>query len=157
MKNRVGILLLLAALLPVHSFAYDGRYKGQYECNCDWWIMGGGGGDVPTPLGMINQRVELADGERYSLIGWIRVDGNQLFFEADLDQQPWLARKKSPEGTYYPLFTKDRIKLKNYADLRVRLIAEANGFVKKISRKEMQFTYQIWLYPLLEPTQVDMY
>jgi hypothetical protein len=70
------------------------------------------GGEIPVPFGGVNQRVELADGEEYFLVGTIvniqAQDGVfQPYLKVDLDQHPWLANAHRVAFPYYPIASSD--------------------------------------------------
>jgi hypothetical protein len=57
---------------------------------------------IPFPFCVAEQRFELADGEKYLLPGWFRLDSRyQLIFQVDLKSAPHLASKKRLESPYY--------------------------------------------------------
>ncbi|MFL5815356.1 MAG: hypothetical protein ACJ763_17400 [Bdellovibrionia bacterium] len=73
---------------------------------------GHGGGEVPNPLLTINQHVELAPGEFYSLYGTIVAGSDNPnatsatsvpMFAIDLQQHPWLANVQRARAPYYYL------------------------------------------------------
>jgi hypothetical protein len=67
-------------------------------------IGGNGGEGVPTLNDLSSIKVELADGEAYTLAGNIAflADG-QPYLKVDLKQQPWLANSKRISFPYYAL------------------------------------------------------
>ena len=78
---------------------------------CQFSIPGHGGGGVPTPFA-VNQHVELAIGEFYSLYGTIiagsdspnATSANAVpMFAVDLEQHPWLANAQRARAPYYYL------------------------------------------------------
>lgn len=60
----------------------------------------GGPGDVPTPF-ITDHKLELAEGETYDLVGRFVVREGNLWFNVDLEMQPWLANQKRKEFPYY--------------------------------------------------------
>jgi hypothetical protein len=73
---------------------------------------GHGGGEVPNPLLTLNQHVELAPGEFYSLYGTIVAGSDNPnataasavpMFAVDLQQHPWLANVQRVRAPYYYL------------------------------------------------------
>jgi hypothetical protein len=90
------------------------------------------GGEIPTPLGLPNQKVELADGEVYTLVGKIQVSGKFAFFEVDLGEQPWLASRNRSASPYYLLDGGASV-WNEYDKSSVRLSALAKGNVLQSS------------------------
>jgi hypothetical protein len=86
------------------------------------------GGDVPIPYSLTNQRVELADGEVYTLDGMVVFSGGRPYFEVDLSEHPWLANAKRRGSPLYPV-TGSASSWKRYEGMRVRLQAMAKGEV----------------------------
>lgn len=70
----------------------------------------GGGGEVPSPFSTLNQLVELASGEIYSLVGTV-VSGPGLtkvsqvipYLQIDFKEQPWLGTATRRADPNYPL------------------------------------------------------
>jgi hypothetical protein len=74
----------------------------------DWPIgIDGGGGEMPTPFQILNQRVELADGEFYILEGQVvslQLNGvDTPYLAIDLQEQSWLANNYRQNFPYYQL------------------------------------------------------
>lgn len=73
--------------------------------------VGGGGVDVPTPFESTNRKVELSDGEDYTLEGyvvnfdpgWDSLNLVRAFLRVDFDRHPWLASAKRKGQPYYAL------------------------------------------------------
>lgn len=70
----------------------------------------GGGGEIPNPLLTVNQHVELAPGEFYTLIGTVMAGSDNLnataansvpMFVVDLREHPWLANVRRVRSPYY--------------------------------------------------------
>ena len=61
------------------------------------------GGEIPWPFQTANQVVELADGERYVLMGRVLLIGSEPHFVVDLNQHPWLANSRRRADSSYPL------------------------------------------------------
>jgi hypothetical protein len=103
----------------------------------------GGGGEIPNPLLSINQHVELAVGEFYSLIGTVIAGSDNPnataansvpMFAVDLQQHPWLANVQRVRSPYYFLsggwpfwgrYLQKRVLITVQA--RVTLITRPNG------------------------------
>jgi hypothetical protein len=94
----------------------------------------GGGGNVPDPLAVYNEHVELADGEYYLLVGRIRIapalQGSsrklQAYLAVDLKAHPWLANKKRRDFALYPI-EGSVAAWKSYEGMRVKLAARARS------------------------------
>ncbi len=106
-----------------------------------------GGGDVGTPFSGANQKVELADGEHYNLIGTIRIWRDTPHFEVDLTQHPWLASARRSQMPFYPLQGAATY-WRRFENMRVKLVVEANGMIVMSGNRG---DYVIALYPLLDP------
>jgi hypothetical protein len=88
----------------------------------------GGGGGVPSPfVESSNRRVELADGEMYTLQGKVVFDSNDVaFFWVDLEKHPWLANAHRQQNPYYRLIgSKDQ--WREYNEKSIQLICIARG------------------------------
>ncbi len=110
----------------------------------------GMGGEIPTPFDNVNLKVELADGESYSLLGRILIlrfpsEGGEErpYFEVDLEDHPWLATSARKAMPLYPLlgsvdsyrqFDKKRVRFNGTAQSKVRLV-EGNRVVHEVSLK----------------------
>ncbi|MEK6706758.1 MAG: hypothetical protein AABZ06_13320 [Bdellovibrionota bacterium] len=97
-----GLLICLTNLSVSHSGSYtDSRYRPDTG-------GGGGGGEIPSPFSY-NQKVELADGEYYVLVGQVKILPSKYplqyraVFMVDFDQHPWLANYKRVKEPFYPL------------------------------------------------------
>jgi hypothetical protein len=88
----------------------------------------GGGGEIPFPFGVVNQRLELADGELYALIGTVVFEGGTPFLEVDLDKHPWLANDRRLNDSRYPLECVG-VNWRDFEGMKVRLFVEAHGKV----------------------------
>src|SRR6202022_3622174 len=62
-----------------------------------------GGGGVPNPFTNINQHVELAVGEMYSLVGTVVTKSSVPYLAIDLKEHPWLANGVRKQDPYYQL------------------------------------------------------
>jgi len=81
-------------------------------CSCAYYPDHGGGGEVPTPHSLaINEHVELASGEYYSLYGMVTsgptlsasVVDSVPMLAVDLQQHPWLASAARSRFPFYRL------------------------------------------------------
>lgn len=63
---------------------------------------GGNGNDMPAPFLAINQKVELADGERYVLAGRILEKDGFFYFRPDFGRHSWLSNGRRMQWPYYP-------------------------------------------------------
>ena len=90
------------ALLSVFSgsYVFAGPFPSEYACI----EPEGPGGEVPDPHLSSNSKVELADGEVYTLFGTVFFghDGNP-YMEVDLKKHPWLANARRKANPIYPL------------------------------------------------------
>ncbi len=113
----------------------------------------GGPGDVPTPF-ISNEKVELADGENYTLIGKFIVRDGNLWFQVDLDAHPWLANQKRKEFPFYRVIG-TRVDLEPVvvrAD-RVQAVVKAEG---SIIERDLRPSFRIGLEVLESPTVPTM-
>ncbi|MCM2278232.1 MAG: hypothetical protein NDJ89_09170 [Oligoflexia bacterium] len=108
---------------------------------------GGGSGEVPTPLEIYNQKVELADGERYILIGNVVLaeegrDRWKAYFEIDFAEHPWLATEKRKKSPFYPL--EGPISYwKQFRGLRIKMPCEARGIILQREGREPEYAIQL--------------
>jgi hypothetical protein len=86
------------------------------------------GGEIPWPFQVSNQAVELADGERYLLMGSVEVTDGKAYFLVDLQKHAWLAGSRRKANPRYPLKGDETYWLQ-YAGKRVRLVAMAKWIV----------------------------
>jgi hypothetical protein len=86
------------------------------------------GGEIPWPFQVSNQAVELADGERYLLMGEIEVVEDKAFFIVDLERHAWLNGARRKANPRYPL-KGNATDWSKYAGKRVRLVAMAKWIV----------------------------
>jgi hypothetical protein len=95
------------------------------------FARGGGGGGVPSPfVENSNRKVELADGEMYTLDGKVVFDNNDTpWFWVDLAKHPWLANQKRQQNPYYRLLgSKDQ--WRDYNDKAIELTCIAHVVVE---------------------------
>ena len=101
-----------------------------------------GGGGIPSPfVETSNRKVELADGEMYTLQGKIVFDSNDTpWFWVDLAKHPWLANQKRQAAPYYRLQGL-RDQWRPYNEKSVQLICFAHtvmsGMVSEIQISEV--------------------
>lgn len=112
---------------------------------------GGGGGDVPTPFLSANTKVELADGEVYTLIGHIRLIRSIPYLEVDLNEHGWLAGAKRKAEPFYPLEASPSY-WAQFEDARVKLTVEAHGVAVVVGERAV---YALTLQPLVEPVLLE--
>lgn len=112
----------------------------------------GGPGDVPTPF-TSNQKVELAEGETYTLIGRFVVREGNLWFNVDLDAHPWLANQKRKEFPFYRV-SGTRVDLEPVVVRaeKVQAVMKADGLI--LERGDHP-TYRIGLEVLEQPVFPD--
>jgi hypothetical protein len=111
---------------------------------------GGGSGDSPTPFKNTNQRVELADGESYSLVGQVIFWRGNAYFEVDLKEHPWLANKKRIARPYYEIEGSVSY-LKRFDRVRIKFFAEARSVIRQDDSREGEYYPEIILSPLADP------
>jgi hypothetical protein len=90
---------------------------------CQSWAAKGGGGEAPRGLTR-DTRVELADGEKYILSGFIEVSGGEVYLAIDFRAQPWLANKARLRDPFYQI-EDSADQWRKYAGREVTLIAVA--------------------------------
>jgi hypothetical protein len=105
---------------------------------------GPGGGGMPTPFGDSNIRVELADGELYTLDGRVVLVQTQLgaiaaYFEVDLNKQDWLANQTRRQEPYYLLQGKlsfwrqlNQQNIELTATAQVRILPDEHGVPQQV-------------------------
>ncbi len=108
----------------------------------------GGPGDVPTPF-TSNQKVELAEGETYTLIGRFVVREGNLWFNVDLEAHPWLANQKRKDHPYYRV-SGTRVDLEPIVVRaeKVQAVMKADGLILERGDQPM---YRIGLEVLEQP------
>lgn len=119
----LGILAAVSVTVPHVARAADGAESADADYSVDsskgevrQCIQPGGGGhgggEVPNPLLTLNQHVELAAGEFYSLYGTVIAGSGSPnataatsvpMFAVDLEQHPWLANVQRARAPYYYL------------------------------------------------------
>lgn len=108
----------------------------------------GGGGEIPTPL-TSNQKVELADGENYYLVGTVVYLNDQPLFKVDLEVHSWLASEVRKNNPYY-LLESWSLDWKRYENLRMRVLVRAHGNIIKVNDV---YQYVISLFPMEAPVR----
>lgn len=108
---------VVSALLIGASIAISGPAFGR---------LPGGGGGVPSPFADSNRKVELADGELYTLDGKVVFDSNgEAQFWVNLAKHPWLANKSRVAYPFYKLVG-PASQWKKYNEKSVRLMCIAH-------------------------------
>jgi hypothetical protein len=118
------------------------------------------GGEVPIPFEDSNQRVELADGEIYTLIGRVRFQLDTPYLEVDLGQHPWLANSKRKLSPVYPIDVSPSLPVdwKVLEGKLVKSYMRARGFITKLEFRpgvEPRLEYRIGLEAMLNPIQMN--
>lgn len=142
-REFLGVFLAGALLLLAGFTVRADEIRGS---------AGGGGGEIPTPFEAYNQKVELADGEAYVLVGRVVIDNiapdgstserMRAFFEIDLNEHPWLGNTKRKMRPFYPL--EGAVSTwRRYNGMRVKLPCIAVGGV--VYTPGQQAEYVIWL------------
>ena len=104
----------------------------------------------PSPFDGDNQRVELADGEFYTLYGVIVIgtglngEGRQAYLRVDFAKQNWLASAKRSGSPYYPI-EGDASFWAKYEHRAVKFPCEAEGRI--VTGGDRQQHYVIFLRP----------
>jgi len=108
----------------------------------------GNGGGMPIPFG-VNDRVELADGEYYLLVGKVIVlpkqklkNSPRVLFEIDFGQHPWLANAKRYNDPVYPLLGNLSV-WKKYNGQTVKLACRARGGIVKSGGRHMEYVISL--------------
>jgi hypothetical protein len=148
MAKRTTWVLLWVSLSLVSSASWAAAPTDSGTPGTKDEVCPGKGGDVPTPFSCANKRVELADGEKYILVGKIRTYGNTSYLEVDLDEHAWLATSRRQKSPYYPLAMPISF-WKPWEGLRVKLLVEASGRV--VFEPQGKTSYIIVLLPASEP------
>jgi hypothetical protein len=109
----------------------------------------GGPGDVPTPF-ISNEKVELADGETYTLIGRFVIREGNVWFQVDLDAHPWLANQKRKDFPFYRVIgTRVDLEPVVVRAERVQALMKAEGAVIE---KDLRPLYRLGVEVLENPT-----
>ena len=105
------------------------------------------------PFRTTNQKVELADGEMYSLRGNLYFDAanNTMFLRVDLEETPWLANSLRKKFPFYPITKYNRTWL-NLLNKPVTILVKANG--KLFSNQQGDLSYGMFLEPYSSPLVV---
>ena len=106
-------IIVMAALSSITAFAKD-----KHSTCC---------GDVPVPFSS-NQKVELANGEYYTLVGKVIYFQSKPFLTVDLDVHPWLSSSNSKYlgEKVYPLQGSPAY-WKTYENKRVKVNIQASA------------------------------
>jgi hypothetical protein len=124
----------------------------QAKSDCTDWAAGVLGGELPKGIS-INTVVELAEREKYYLIGKIVVNGNAVYLQIDFDKQPWL---KSEIRTAFPFYRFelsefDAQKWKKWDLTNVEALVQAK-LVTFVSTQEHKILNEMVLVPLQDPS-----
>jgi hypothetical protein len=136
--QRAIAFLLIATGLGLHQVAVKADIGPK-----------GGPGDVPTPF-VSNEKVELADGEIYTLIGRFVIREGNLWFQVDLEAHPWLANQKRKDFPFYRVIG-TRVDLEPVAVRaeRVQALMKAEG---AIVERDLRPLYRLGVEVLESPT-----
>jgi hypothetical protein len=153
-KMNWGIVFLLVATGGASVSGADrawasaaiGSCPKECESSCSSRKPDGGSGGLPGGLAL-NTFVEMADGERYQLIGEVLIIRGEAFFHVDLDEHPWLGTSSRKAVPFYPLEGSTSM-WKKYANKRVQVIVMATG---RIGEQKGEHVYQIFLSPIKDP------
>jgi len=142
-KVTLGVFLL--------SFLFSGVSFALSSDNTQGPEQGDGvnpiGGEIPFPFQAMNQKVELADGEKYTLIGRVVFELGEPYFNVDLELHPWLANQKRKDRPIYPLIA-STVNWDSFEGQLVQIFVEAKGSVLLGLEKEH---YEIFLKSIQEP------
>jgi hypothetical protein len=131
-----GIGLLAAGILVIVQLSHPveaARKQGEPIVVCgshpiadsgDGSCFSTCGGEIPWPFQTANQVAELADGERYVLMGMVSVVRGDPSLIVDLEAHPWLANSRRRSGEGYPLLGMSQY-WKKYAGKKIQLRATA--------------------------------
>lgn len=117
-----SLIVFIAALFSINVYASD--ISGGYGPL-------GGGNDGPSPFNGLNSKVELADGELYSLFGTVVFMNGYPFFNVDLKAHPWLANSKRAKMPYYQLEGSADF-WKKYENSRIRFFCIAHSHIIQV-------------------------
>lgn len=130
-------LALLALAIGTAAVAHDGPNPS--------------GGDIPIPLMDTNQRVELADGEQYTLWGKVVYYDRQAYLEVDLEKHAWLKSRKREKLPYYPL-GEIAGGWRRWQGRGIQVQVAAHGLVLTNGAYPQ---YVIWLAPVSDPIDLS--
>lgn len=120
--------------------------------SCRPCLLGSGGsGEIPTPLGLVNQTVELAAGEVYTLEGRVTSSDGYPFLQIDLHIHPWLANAARVSFPFYALDGGPNF-WRSFIGKRVKIMAKAQWMLVELG----DGSYSLGLYPLAPPTVLPM-
>jgi len=135
--SLVGVSLLGVGILSIVHFSHPveaARKQGEpiLVCGSDP-VVGAGdescfstcGGEIPWPFQTANQVAELADGERYVLMGVVATVRGEPSLVVDLEAHPWLANSRRRFGEGYPLLGLSQY-WKKYAGKKIQIRAIAH-------------------------------
>lgn len=114
----------------------------------------GGGGEIPHPFERVNQKVELADGEKYLLFGKVEFINGRPFLHVNLDLLPWLATHNRMTFPYYAL-SGSADYWHQFIATDMRITAIAHGVLQANPRGGA--TYVIVLSPITQAIDVQNY
>jgi hypothetical protein len=131
-----GLGLLAAGVLATVPFSHGveaARKQGEPILVCGSEPISGSGdescfstcgGEIPWPFQTANQVAELADGERYVLLGVVSSLRGEPSLVVDLEAHPWLANSRRRDGEGYPLLGTSQY-WKKYVGKKIQLRAIA--------------------------------
>jgi len=106
-------------------------------------------GDIPIPFGILNQKLELANGEYYLLEGWIfRLNGN-YFFKVDTKIHPYLRKGNEGRSVEYLMVISENIQSLPLFQ-KLKILVKAEGVVL-YDRENNKYEYIIKLNLLSDP------
>lgn len=149
----VGVWLSFLSLSSNPSWADRVGGSGRPGCESG---QGGSGGEVPNPFSNVNQKVELADGESYLLVGRVIIDSSDrdlVYLAVDLKEHPWLANAKRKADPFYLIEASGRT-WRKYDGLRVKITAEAKMYV--VGSEKRGFHTLMSLLPTKEPVEAPL-
>jgi hypothetical protein len=123
-SKKTGVLIIMVLALVSLSTAFAQDNGPIQSCPTS------DGGGMPTPFSDLNQKVELADGENYVLIGTIRNSLGTWFLEIDLTQHKWLATQQRAKNPFYPITLKsDFLSLGQHDGKKFQIFVTAHGVI----------------------------
>lgn len=104
-----------------------------------------GASDIPWPINVGNQKVELADGEVYRLAGKIVFAPGVVsldaipYLEVDFEEHPWLESAKRKAWPFYPI-ENPVVDWKKWDGHRVVVLVRVSGQVLQSSQSDPVYT-----------------
>lgn len=157
------VLLGLVGFFPITSFACDDCHDTSLGVESLLvhrpYCGGEGPGELPSPFEGVNDKVELADGEYYYLLGTVHwaSSSEAAIFEVDSNAHPWITQKHKKANPRYALAGNPQV-WKPFANHKVRLLILAHGRILSDFSKGslIRQNYSICLHSLKAPKVVSI-